>query len=210
MIRRTKDGRALLFALSALLVPSSALAQGASPPQAHDKVPAAAKKGEDPGDPAKKDPAAKPDPKSDKAADPAAKPDPKSDKPGAKAEGKPEGQPGKPGDKPADPTMPALQKSEPDEAKLKDRLQRRKSQQETEQAKLNLALKGLPMSEAMQQELTRHARRLARLERIKAIAHQAKDDATEQRVTKLIETENARHDKFTANAEGKDDKGGAK
>jgi hypothetical protein len=63
------------------------------------------------------------------------------------------------------------------------------------------------MNEAMKQELERHARRLARLERIKALATEAKDTATLERVNKLIETENARHDRFTSQFDAKDDKG---
>jgi hypothetical protein len=198
MIRRTKDACRILVALSALLLAAPAYSQA---PQA--APPAQGKAAE----PAKK------------MADPAAKADPKTDKPGAKPEDKPmkaEGNPGKGDQKPGDPTVPAAQKI--DETKLKDRLERRKSQQEAERPKIAAALKGQPMTEALRQELTRHAQRLARLERIKTVASDAKDNATLLRATKLIAMENARHDKFTSNAEGKaegkvegkDDKAGAK
>jgi hypothetical protein len=66
------------------------------------------------------------------------------------------------------------------------------------------------MSEALRQEMTRHARRIARLERIKSIATEAKDNATVLRATKLITMENERHDKFATNAEGRDETPGAK
>jgi hypothetical protein len=219
MIRPIKDGRALLFALSALLVPSPAFSQAApASPAAHDKAPSQAKKPDDPGAQAKKpdDPGAqakKPDDpgaQAKKPDDPGAKPDPKAEKPTEKGEAKAEGKAGRPEGKPADQTVSAAQKTESDEIKLKERIQRRKSQQEAEQSKLTSALKGQPMTEAMQQELTRHGRRLARMERIRAVAREAKDAAAEQRVTKLIDLENARHDKFTANVEAKDEKAGAK
>jgi hypothetical protein len=131
-------------------------------------------------------------PAAKKAVDPAAKPDTKGEK-GAD-------------NKAGDPTVNVVDRKEPDEAKLKDRLQRRKRQQDSEHAKIAGALRGQPMSEAMKEELSRHARRLARLERIKAVALEAKDTAVVERVTTLIEKENARHDKFTSHFEGKGDK----
>jgi hypothetical protein len=81
--------------------------------------------------------------------------------------------------------------------------------------KVEAALKGQPMAMAMKEELKRHARRLARLERAKGVADEAKDTDTVTRVDKLIEKENARHDKwmagFNAKAAGGDkDKAGAK
>jgi hypothetical protein len=138
---------------------------------------------------------------------------------------KSEASPTKADDKPGEPTVNAVERREPDEGKLKDRLQRRKHQQDAARAKIPASLRGQPLSEAMKEELGRHARRLARLERIKALALEAKDAAVVERVTKLIDKENARHDKFTAHIEskgekvnddkgkddkGKDDKGGVK
>jgi hypothetical protein len=81
--------------------------------------------------------------------------------------------------------------------------------------KVEAALKGQPMAAAMKEELKRHARRLARLERAKSVADEAKDTDTVSRVDKLIEKENARHDKwmtgYNAKAAGGDkDKAGAK
>jgi hypothetical protein len=138
---------------------------------------------------------------------------PKGDDKSAKAEASPT----KADNKPGEPTVNAVERREPDEGKLKDRLQRRKHQQDAARAKIPASLRGQPLSEAMKEELGRHARRLARLERIKALALEAKDSAVVERVTKLIDKENARHDKFTAHVEskgekvnddkGKDDKG---
>jgi len=198
MIRRTKDGCSALLALSALLLAAPAYSQAAqASPAAQGKAAEPAKKIADPG--------AKPDPKTGipaKADDKPGKPD---DKPG-----KPEDKPGKVEEKGSESTVNAVQRREADEAKLKERLQRRKAEEDSERAKIMAATKGQPMTEALRQEMTRHARRLARLERIKMVATEAKDNATVLRATKLIAMENARHDKFTTNAEGKDEKAGAK
>jgi hypothetical protein len=143
-----------------------------------------------------------------KAGEPGTKPDNKAERAAPKEEEKPTnaaaGQ-AKSDNKGGDNTVGAVDRKD-DDPKLKDRLRRRKSQQEMARAKIAAALRGQPMTEAMQQELRRHARRLARLERIKALAIEAKDSAVIDRVTKLIDKENARHDKFTARVEDKDDK----
>ena len=73
--------------------------------------------------------------------------------------------------------------------------------------KVEAALKGKPMANAMKEEIKRHARRIARLERAKSVAGEANDTDTVGRVDKLIEKENARHDKWLA---GFDAKAGAK
>jgi hypothetical protein len=192
--RRTASYRALL-AIAPLLSVAPALAQAPqASPVAQEKAASAAKKAADPG--------AKPEAKGDKAA-------PKGDDKSAKSENNPT----KADDKAGEPTVNAVERREPDEAKLKERVQRRKNQQDVERGKIAAALRGQPMSEAMKEEMSRHARRLARLERIKALAAEAKDSAVVERVTKLIEKENARHDKFTSHVEskgddkGKDDKG---
>ena len=75
------------------------------------------------------------------------------------------------------------------------------------------ALKGKPMIAGMKEEVKRHARRIARLERVKSVADEAKDTETVTRVDKLIEKENARHDKWMAGFDAKaagGDKAGAK
>lgn len=81
--------------------------------------------------------------------------------------------------------------------------------------KVEAALKGKPLVAPMREELQRHARRLARLDRAKTVATEANDTETVTRVDKLIEKENARHDKwmagFDAKAAGAEkDKAGAK
>jgi hypothetical protein len=192
MIGRTKDACSVLLAVSGLLVavPLHSQATQASP-AAQGKA----------AEPAKK------------AADPGAKADPKADKPAGKAEnnpGKAGDKPGKADEKGADQTVNAVQKKEAEEAKAKARVERRKTEEDAERNKIMAATKGQPMSEALRQEMTQHARRLARLERIKAVATDAKDNATILRVTKLIAMENERHDKFAANAASKDEKAGAK
>ena len=195
MIRRTTVGYRALLALATLswVLPARAQAPQASP-VAQEKAADPAKKAGDPG-----------------KADDKGKPDDKAAKGAPKGEDKPanrRSEPAKADNKGGDNTVGAVDRKEPDESKLKDRLLRRKSQQEVERAKIAAALRGQPMSEPMQQELKRHARRLARLERIKAIAIEAKDSAVVDRVNKLIEKENARHDKFTTRIDkDKDDKG---
>src|SRR5262245_38010854 len=110
MIRRTKDACSTLLALSALLLALPAHAQA---PQA---APAAQGKA---AEPAKK------------IADPGAKSNPSTDKPG-----KPEDKPGKADEKGTNPVVNAVQKADGDESKLKDRLQRRKTEEDAERQKI--------------------------------------------------------------------------
>jgi hypothetical protein len=185
MVRRTTVGFGVLFALTAWLGVAPVLAQAPqASPAAQDKAAGSAKKAGDPG--AKPDKGERNAPKGDDRPT-------KTDETQAKTDNK---------DNPA-----GAEKKDPDDSKLKERLQRRRHQQDTEQGKIAAALHGQPMTEAMHQELKRHARRLARLERIKALALEAKDTAVVERVNKLIDKENARHDKFTTHADEKDDKG---
>jgi hypothetical protein len=189
MIRRRTVGFRAFLALAPLLSVSAAFAQAPqASPVAQEKAAAAAKKAADPG--------AKPETKGEKGA-------PKGDDKAAK----PEASQAKTENKPGEPTVNAVDRKDTDDGKLKERLQRRRHQQEAEHGKIAAALHGQPMSEAMKEELSRHARRLARLERIKALAIEAKDTAVVERVTKLIEKENARHDKFTSHFEHKGEKG---
>lgn len=76
-----------------------------------------------------------------------------------------------------------------------DRAARKAKERDALKEKLKGKLKG-PMDEAMKQELRRHAERLAKLERIKAVATTEKDTATTEKATSLIAKENARHDKW--------------
>src|SRR5262245_55420384 len=181
MIRRRTVGYRALFTLVPLLAAAPAFAQAPqASPVAQEK---AAKKAADQGPKGE----GKGEGKGEKAG-------PKGDDKSAK----PETPPGKADEKPGEGTVHAVDRKDSDDPKLKDRLQRRKTQQEAERAKIADRLHGQPMSEAIKEEMSRHARRLARLERIKALATEAKDTAVVDRVNKLIEKENARHDKFAA------------
>jgi hypothetical protein len=110
-------------------------------------------------------------------------------------------------DKSGEPGGPNAGKHHGPEGMPKERWDRWKKQQELERNKIKTALRGHAMNEPMKQELERHARRMARLERIKAVATEAKDTATVDRVNKLIEMESARHDRFTSHFDPTEDKG---
>lgn len=71
-----------------------------------------------------------------------------------------------------------------------------KEEREVLKGKVQMALKGKPMSAALKEALKRHARRLARLDRIADLARALKDDDTLDRTKKLIEKENDHHNKF--------------
>jgi hypothetical protein len=68
-------------------------------------------------------------------------------------------------------------------------------QHEDQKAKLQGMLKG-PIDASVKEELRRHAERVARIERVKAVATDAKDNDAVDRAGKLIGKENARHDKW--------------
>lgn len=76
-----------------------------------------------------------------------------------------------------------------------DRAARKQKEHDAQRDKLKAMLKG-PMDDGMKQELRRHAERLAKLERIKAVATTEKDTATVDKATSLIAKENVRHDKW--------------
>ena len=142
-----------------------------------------------------------------------AKPDKaKADKAKADKAKAPKGEPKKPHVKPGDsagapPTPPGAVKklTGPERrAHIKDRAkkrrnaraQRKKAGRDRLRKALQATLKDKPMSAAYKQELKRHARRLARLERILELAAEAEDDETLERVEKLLARENARHGKW--------------
>ncbi|MDI1479483.1 hypothetical protein [Polyangium sp. y55x31] len=136
---------------------------------------------------------------------------------GPEGKGKPEdkGKPddkGKPEDKDAGADAAAApaeseadQKAREEKHKAKKEARKAKSKEEREalKKKVSTALKGQPMATAMKQELERHARRLARLERVKDLAEEAKDTEATERVQKLLDKENARHEKWMANYDAK-------
>jgi hypothetical protein len=76
---------------------------------------------------------------------------------------------------------------------------RKSAQHDAQRSELRLALHG-PMDAAMKQELRRHAQRVARIERIKALALELKDKEVIERANKLLEKETARHQKWMATA----------
>ena len=81
-----------------------------------------------------------------------------------------------------------------------ERAARKAKEHEAQREKLTATWKG-PVNESLRQELRRHAERLARLERIKAVAETEKDKDSVEKATKLLTKENERHDKWmTKNA----------
>ena len=182
-MNRNHVSSALLFAAATLLA-TGAYAQDkhASPEGKANAAKEAQKAADKPGDKAADKKAEKAADKAEKKADKAAE---KADEKADKAEGKA---------KAAD-----------------DRAARRAKQHEEQREKLKSMLKG-PPDEAIKQELRRHAERIARLERIKTVATEAKDNDTVDRATKLIAKENDRHDKWMAKhvADAQGQAGGAK
>lgn len=76
------------------------------------------------------------------------------------------------------------------------RAERAKKLRDEARGKASRALKGQPMEKAFQQELERHARRVARLERIHAVAAEAGDGDSIERAEKLIDKEKERHERW--------------
>ena len=149
--------------------------------------------------------------KADKAADKADKAADKADKAADKA------------DKAADKAEKAEDKADKVEAAAAEKLQqakhaskraerttKSKAEKAALRAKVVAALKGHPMTQAMTEEVKNHARRLARLERVKDLAEDAKDTDAAARVDKLIAKENARHEAWMTKYDAKADKAGAK
>jgi hypothetical protein len=79
--------------------------------------------------------------------------------------------------------------------KAEGRAARKAKEHEAQKATLSALLKA-PVDDALKQELRRHAERVARIERIKSVATDAKDTDAGERATKLLAKENARHDKW--------------
>jgi hypothetical protein len=82
-----------------------------------------------------------------------------------------------------------------DKGKSGEHASRVAKQHEDQKAKLQSMLKG-PMDAPVKEELRRHAERVARIERIKVVATEAKDTDATDRAGKLLGKENARHDKW--------------
>lgn len=167
MMIRTHLIRALLISAASLVVTGAAADSPKSEGQGQGKGHAA-----EPAKNAGAPGAAKAEDKKDNKADPAAKADDKA-KPDDKAKGK-------------------------DDARgnsAADREARKAKQHDEQREKLKAMLKNAP-DDAIKQELRRHAERTARLERIKSLATDAKDKDTLERAAKLIEKEDARHEKW--------------
>jgi hypothetical protein len=130
------------------------------------------------------------------AQSPAAAPQGKAADKAEKAADKAEKKVEKTADKAADKAEKAADKAElgADKAKAaEDRTARKAKEHDAQREKLKATLKG-PMDSSMRDELRRHAERLARLERIRMVAHTEKDTGTVDKVTSLVAKENARHD----------------
>jgi hypothetical protein len=125
--------------------------------------------------------------------------DPTSEKAGARKNGEPGAKRMDDNDKSGAPTMKGV------ETHTLDKMQLRKEQQQMEYAKLPPEVRAEPLSDALKQEMQRHSRRVARLDRIKAVALETKDNAVIDRVNKLVERETSRHDRFMASVEAKAD-----
>jgi hypothetical protein len=89
-------------------------------------------------------------------------------------------------------------------AKEADHAARLKAQHDLERQQLVGVLHG-PITEGVRQDLRQHAERVAKLERIRALALDAKDSATVDRATKLLEKENARYEKWMSTLSTKTD-----
>ena len=84
-----------------------------------------------------------------------------------------------------------------------NRPERAKKLRDEARGRASKALKGQPMQQAFKQELERHARRIARLERIQAVAAEAGDAASLDRAEKLVDKENERHQRWMSKYEEK-------
>jgi hypothetical protein len=92
-------------------------------------------------------------------------------------------------------------KADPSKAKsADDRTARKAKEHDAQRDRLSATWKG-PVTDALRQELRTHAERLARLERIKAVADAEKDKDSAEKAAKLVARENERHEKWmTRNA----------
>jgi hypothetical protein len=83
--------------------------------------------------------------------------------------------------------------------KSADRASRAITEREAIRQQLSTTLHG-PMTEAIRQELRRHAQRVARIERIETLALEQKDKDAIDRAKKLLAKENDRHEKWMSHA----------
>lgn len=80
--------------------------------------------------------------------------------------------------------------------------ERRKEAREQLRERVKAALKGRSMDPALREELERHARRSARLNRVEELAARAEDEDALARVEKLLAKEKQRHDAWMSKFDG--------
>jgi hypothetical protein len=95
-----------------------------------------------------------------------------------------------------------------DKATTVDRAARRDAQHAAQREELRTNLHG-PVTDAVREQLKRHAQRVAKLERIRAVALEAKDKDAADRASKLLEKETAHYQKWLASADAKTGSGTA-
>jgi hypothetical protein len=89
------------------------------------------------------------------------------------------------------------------EKSTSERTARRDAQHAAQRAELTAALHA-PVSDSIRDQLRVHAQRVAKLERIKAVALEAKDKDSADRAAKLLDKETARYQKWMAQASSPD------
>lgn len=95
----------------------------------------------------------------------------------------------------APPMSPEEQKAQLDDIRSKaSRIARAKGQRQALRTKVEAIMKGREMDAGLKQELLLHAKRVARLERARAVASARKDTEQVTRATALLERESARHE----------------
>ncbi|MEJ7731241.1 MAG: hypothetical protein WKG00_18745 [Polyangiaceae bacterium] len=181
MFRSIRHACGLALAASALLVTPLVIAQDTPAPQAQPKSAQPATPG---------NAADKADKAADKAADKMDKAADKMDKAADKAAEKMDKAADKAGEK-LDEAALAL--------KAKERELRAKAQRKALEVDVKSSLKGAAMTAPMKQELSRHARRIARLEVVKRVALDQKDQTSADQSTALLDKERARHDTWMKN-----------
>ncbi len=95
----------------------------------------------------------------------------------------------------ADKAKGADEKTAKPDDKAGERAARKAKEHEAQKTQLSATLK-TPANDALKEELRRHAERVARIERVKSVATDAKDAESGARATKLLAKENARHDRW--------------
>jgi hypothetical protein len=99
----------------------------------------------------------------------------------------------------APPMNPEEQRAQLDDLRAKaTRIARAKGQRQLLRKRVEELMRGRGMDPALKQELLRHAKRVARLERARAVAEDKKDAEQAARAEELLKRETARHDGWVA------------